>query len=119
MRGSTILAVIFVATATPALATCQGSGPQRRCIDRYGHAYSVRTFGNTTYMTGTTRYGASWHEQIVRLGKSTYTSAVSAGHPWQRTITRLGDVTALAGTNADGSGFSILCTAGYDDCPAP
>ncbi len=81
-------AILLVASAMPAAATCVGGSSFQSCYDaQSGNNYTVQRYGNTTQVYGNNaRTGSSWSQQSTDFGNSSFQSGTDKrGRSWSST----------------------------------
>jgi hypothetical protein len=104
------LALGFGLIGTPVSATCFGSDAFSTCRDDSGNSYTVRRFGNSTWMNGyNPETGSTWSQNSRTIGNTTYHNGETNGDSWNMTDHRFGSTRTFSGTDSDGNSFYYTC----------
>ena len=111
-----ILFLVLSLVSFTSFADCYGTGAFKHCDDLdSGNSYDIYKYGNTTEVDGyNSRTGSSWNETATTYGNTTYIDGTSAnGNTWNEEITRSGNTTYIDGMDSNGNHFSKICTTDY------
>jgi hypothetical protein len=113
MRAALAICLSFgfvLAGSSPVRATCIGSDTFSTCSDNSGNQYTVRRFGNSTYLNGSNaETGSTWSQTSRTLGNTTYHNGVTNGNPWNMTDQRFENTRTYSGTDSQGNNFFYRC----------